>query len=47
MVVRWAGHVMCMGEEKWVIGFGGKPEGKKPLARLTVDWRILKWIVQK
>jgi hypothetical protein len=29
------------------MGFRGKPEGKKLLARLTVDWGILKWIVQK
>jgi hypothetical protein len=35
------------GEEKCIMGFGGMPEGKKLLARLTVDWRILKWIVQK
>jgi len=35
------------GEEKFLIGFDGKPGGKKPFARLTVDWRILKWIVQK
>ena len=29
------------------MGFGGKPEGEKLLARLTADWRILKWVVQE
>jgi hypothetical protein len=49
MIVRWVGgHVMWIwGEEKCIMGIGGMPEGKKQRARLAVDWRILKWIVQK
>ena len=34
LVVRWAGHVARMGEEKGVYRFlVGKPEGKRPLGR--------------
>jgi hypothetical protein len=33
--VRWAGHVVCMGERKNVYKvFVGKPEGKRTLGRL-------------
>ena len=27
--MRWAGHVACMGEERWCIGSGGKTGGKE------------------
>jgi len=36
-----------MGRREVHNGYCGMPEGKKLHARLTVDWRILKWIVQK
>ena len=33
-VMRWAGHVARMGEERWMYRvLLGKPEGKKPLGR--------------
>ena len=33
-VMRWAGHVACTGEERWVCRvLVGKPEGKRPLGR--------------
>jgi len=32
--MRWAGHVVCMGEERVVYRvLVGKPEGKRPLGR--------------
>ena len=32
--MRWAGHVACMSEERWVYRvLVGKPEGKRPLGR--------------
>jgi hypothetical protein len=31
--MRWAGHVARFGGERRVQGFGGKPEGKRPLGR--------------
>ena len=44
--LRWAGHVPCM--EKCLNSYRivvGKPEGKRPLGRVSRRWRlILKWI---
>jgi hypothetical protein len=32
--VRWAGHIVCMGERRGIYKVVvGKPEGKRPLAR--------------
>ena len=41
--MRWAGHVARMGEERGLYRvFVGKPEGKRPLGRPSVDgWIIL------
>jgi len=40
--MKWAGHVVPMGEERGVYRVLGKPEGKRPLGRLGVDgWVIL------
>ena len=37
--MRWAGHVACMGESKGVHRLlVGKPEGKRPLGRLSYRW---------
>jgi len=37
--MRWAGHVVRMGEEKGVYRvLVGKPEGKKPLGRPRCRW---------
>ena len=37
--MRWAGHVACMGEERWVYRvLVGKPEGKRPLGRPRRRW---------
>jgi hypothetical protein len=37
--MRWAGHVVCMGEERGVLRvLVGKPEGKRPLERLRHRW---------
>jgi hypothetical protein len=37
--MRWAGHVMCMGEERGVHrGLVGKPEGKRPVRRPRHRW---------
>ena len=37
--MRWAGHVVCMGEERGVCRvLVGKPEGKRPLGRPTCIW---------
>ena len=47
--MRWAGHVACMGEERGVYRvLVGKPEGKRPLGRPSVDaWIILGWISRR
>jgi hypothetical protein len=38
-VMRWAGHVARMGEERGVHGvLVGKPEGKRPLGRPRHRW---------
>ena len=40
--MRWAGHVARMGEEREMYRFLlGKPEGKRPLGDLGVDWWII------
>ena len=37
--MRWAGHVACMGERRGVYRvLVGKPEGNRPLGRLTRRW---------
>ena len=37
--MRWAGHVVCMGESSGVFRvLVGKPEGKRPLGRLRHSW---------
>ena len=45
----WAGHVACMGEERWVYRvLVGKPEGKNHWGDLGVDgWIILGWISRR
>jgi len=47
--VRWAGHVVCMGERRGVYRvLVGKSEGKRPLGRPICRWRtILRWIFRK
>jgi hypothetical protein len=49
IIVRWAGHVACMGEGRGMYrGFGGKPEGKRPLGRPRRRWEdIIKMDVQE
>jgi len=38
-LMRWAGHVACMGEDRAVHSvLVGKPEGKRPLGRLRSRW---------
>ena len=38
-IMRWAGHVACMGEERGVYRvLVGKPEGKRPLGRPRRRW---------
>ena len=38
-IIRWAGHVACMGEEREVYRvLVGKPEGKRPLGRHRRRW---------
>ena len=37
--MRWAGRKACMGEEeRRMQGFGGEPEGKRPLRRPRCRW---------
>ena len=36
--IRWAGHVVRMGERRGIRGLVGKPEGKGPLGRPTHRW---------
>jgi len=45
----WAGHVARMGERSGVYRIlVGKPEGKRPLGRPSIDGRIiLRWIFRK
>ena len=47
-VMGWAGHVACMGEGRYVQGFGGRSDEKRPLGR---SWHrretILKRICKK
>jgi hypothetical protein len=46
--MRWAGHVSRRGEERSVCGVVvGKPEGKRPLAKLRlIECMILKYILE-
>jgi hypothetical protein len=38
----------CGGEERCIQGFGGKPEGKRPLVRPKRRWEDnIKWIFRK
>jgi hypothetical protein len=38
-IMRWAGHVACVGEERKVNGIlVGNPEGKRPLVRPRHRW---------
>ena len=38
-IMRWAGHVACMGEERGVYRvLVGKPEGKRPPGRPRLRW---------
>jgi hypothetical protein len=38
-IMRWAGHVACMGEGRGVYsGFVEKPEGKRPLGSQSHRW---------
>jgi hypothetical protein len=45
--MRWAGHVARMGEEKIVYRvLMENPEGKRPLGRPDINWRMgSKWIL--
>ena len=37
--IRWAGHVVRMGEERWVYRvLVGKPEGRRPMGRPRRRW---------
>jgi len=47
--MRWAGHVVLMGEGRGVHRVPvGKPEGKRPLGRPRCRWEdILTWIFGK
>ena len=47
--MRWAGHVACMGEERWVYRvLLGKPEGRRLLGRPRHRWWIiLGWISRR
>jgi hypothetical protein len=36
--IRWAGHVVRLGEKRGLQGFGGETEGKKPLTRPRRRW---------
>jgi hypothetical protein len=47
--MRWAGNVTRIGEGRGVYRvLVGGPEGKRPLGRPSVDWRIiLRWIFRK
>jgi hypothetical protein len=47
--MRWAGHVARVEEVRVAYNIlVGKPEGRRPLEDLGVDWRItLRWILGK
>jgi hypothetical protein len=39
--IIWAGRVACVGEKtKWIHGFGGNPEGKRPVGRPRPRWGV-------
>jgi hypothetical protein len=35
---RWVGLVACVGEEEYLQGFCGKPEGRRPFGRPRCRW---------
>jgi hypothetical protein len=38
-ILRWAGHVACMGESRGAYRvLAGKPEGRRPLRRPRLRW---------
>jgi hypothetical protein len=45
--LNWEGHVACMGEERKLYKvLVGKPEGKRPLGRPRLSWRMgSEWIL--
>jgi hypothetical protein len=47
--MRWVGHVAHMGEVRGACNIlVGRPEGRRPLGRLSIDGRItLRWILGK
>jgi hypothetical protein len=47
--MRWAGHVALTGEKRTAYRIlVGKPEGKRPLEKLDIGWKIIsKWILEK
>jgi len=46
--MRWAGHVVCMGERRGVYRvLVGKPEGKRPLGRSRLRWYNIKMDLQE
>ena len=47
--MKWVGHVACKGLEEGAYRvLVGKPEGRRPLGRPGIDWRIiLRWIFGK
>jgi len=44
--MRWAGHVVLMGEERGVYRvLVGKPEGRRPVGRPRRRWTSSRWDV--
>jgi hypothetical protein len=49
--MSWAGHVVCMGQERWVEAFGGDSEGRRRLGRtkgrlvvfIQLDFKDIVW----
>jgi hypothetical protein len=47
-MMRWAGHVIRMGEKNAYRILAGKPEGKRPLGRpRRRGWTILRYILDR
>jgi hypothetical protein len=45
---RLAGHRACMGEMRYIYNIlVGKPERKRPLGRLGIEWKISELILGK